>query len=43
MPHDRLQQTLRAELAKLESEGRRKGAETVIARRDPGEGRPSQR
>lgn len=31
MPHDRLQQTLRAELAKLDSEGRRKGAETAIA------------
>ena len=31
MPHERLQQTLRAELGKLESEGRRKGAETVIA------------
>lgn len=31
MPHDRLQQTLRAELAQLDSEGRRKGAETVIA------------
>src|SRR5438270_6670648 len=31
MPHDRLQQTLRAELGRLESEGRRKGAETVIA------------
>ncbi len=31
MPHDRLQQTLRAELASLDSEGRRKGAETVIA------------
>jgi glycine C-acetyltransferase len=30
MPHDRLQQTLRAELAKLDSEGRRKGAETAI-------------
>ena len=31
MPHDRLQQTLRAELTKLDSEGRRKGAETAIA------------
>ena len=31
MPHDRLQQTLRAELAKLDSEGRRKGTETAIA------------
>ncbi|HEV8015083.1 MAG TPA: aminotransferase class I/II-fold pyridoxal phosphate-dependent enzyme [Stellaceae bacterium] len=31
MPHDRLQLTLRAELQKLDSEGRRKGAETVIA------------
>jgi glycine C-acetyltransferase len=31
MPHDRLQQTLRAELAKLDNEGRRKGAETAIA------------
>lgn len=31
MPHDRLQQVLRAELAKLDGEGRRKGAETVIA------------
>jgi glycine C-acetyltransferase len=31
MPHDRLQQSLRAELAKLDSEGRRKGAETAIA------------
>ncbi|HWE73266.1 MAG TPA: aminotransferase class I/II-fold pyridoxal phosphate-dependent enzyme [Stellaceae bacterium] len=31
MPLDRLQQTLRAELAKLDSEGRRKGAETTIA------------
>lgn len=31
MPHDRLQQTLRAELSKLDSEGRRKGAETAIA------------
>ena len=31
MPHDRLQQTLRAELTKLDGEGRRKGAETAIA------------
>ncbi|HLI21490.1 MAG TPA: aminotransferase class I/II-fold pyridoxal phosphate-dependent enzyme, partial [Stellaceae bacterium] len=31
MPHDRLQEVLRAELATLDSEGRRKGAETVIA------------
>src|ERR1700722_15972340 len=31
MPHDRLQQVLRAELAKLDNEGGRKGAETVIA------------
>lgn len=31
MPHDRLQQSLRVELAKLDSEGRRKGAETAIA------------
>src|SRR3984957_1922000 len=31
MPHDRLQQVLRAELAKLDNEGRRKGAEPVIA------------
>jgi glycine C-acetyltransferase len=31
MPHDRLQLTLRAELQKLDGEGRRKGAETVIA------------
>jgi glycine C-acetyltransferase len=31
MPHDRLQLILRAELQKLDGEGRRKGAETVIA------------
>ncbi|HEY1506044.1 MAG TPA: aminotransferase class I/II-fold pyridoxal phosphate-dependent enzyme [Stellaceae bacterium] len=31
MPHDRLQQNLRGELAKLDGEGRRKGAETAIA------------
>jgi len=36
MPHDRLQQTLRAELSKLDSEGRRKGAETAIAGVLPG-------
>jgi len=30
MPHDRLQQKLYEELSKLEAEGRRKGAETVI-------------
>ena len=36
MPHDRLQQTLRAELMKLDSEGRRKGAETAIAGVLPG-------
>jgi len=31
MPHDRLETILRGELSKLETEGRRKGRETVIA------------
>ena len=31
MPHDRIERALLAELSKLDAEGRRKGAETVIA------------